>query len=77
MKWLCCNCHVDDEEDGHDMEQAKTQSNKIDRTLLAFNACLVNSGMIGPVEGYIGTDLLFSLGASWEFGNFSIIQSEE
>jgi hypothetical protein len=51
MKWLCCNCHVDDEEDGHDKEQAKAQSNKIDRTLLAFNACLclvfVNSGITG------------------------------
>ncbi|XP_066397052.1 PTI1-like tyrosine-protein kinase 2 isoform X2 [Miscanthus floridulus] len=32
MKWLCCNCHFDDEEDGHDKEQAKAQSNKIDRS---------------------------------------------
>lgn len=39
-QWLCCNCHFDDEEDGHDKEQAKSQSNKIDRTLLAFSACL-------------------------------------
>ncbi|PWZ15304.1 hypothetical protein Zm00014a_001270 [Zea mays] len=29
-QWLCCNCHFDDEEDGHDKEQAKAQSNKID-----------------------------------------------
>ncbi|KAJ1278720.1 hypothetical protein BS78_04G100200 [Paspalum vaginatum] len=29
-QWLCCNCHFDDEEDGHDKEQAKVQSNKID-----------------------------------------------
>jgi len=29
-QWLCCNCHVDDEEDGRDKEQSKVQSNKID-----------------------------------------------
>ncbi|CAN6171786.1 unnamed protein product [Urochloa humidicola] len=29
-QWLCCNCHFDDEEDGHDKEQYKAQSNKID-----------------------------------------------
>jgi len=29
-QWLCCNCHVDDEEDGRDNEQSKVQSNKID-----------------------------------------------
>ncbi|KAG2641640.1 PTI1-like tyrosine-protein kinase 1 [Panicum virgatum] len=29
-QWLCCNCHFDDEEDGHDKEQSKVQSNKID-----------------------------------------------
>ncbi|CAN6213863.1 unnamed protein product [Urochloa humidicola] len=29
-QWLCCNCRFDDEEDGHDKEQSKAQSNKID-----------------------------------------------
>lgn len=38
-QWLCCNCHFDDEEDGRDKEQYKAQGNKIDRTLLTFNAC--------------------------------------
>ncbi|KAK2630851.1 hypothetical protein QOZ80_UnG0722820 [Eleusine coracana subsp. coracana] len=28
--WCCCNCHVDDEDDGRGKEQAKAQSNKID-----------------------------------------------
>jgi len=38
-QWLCCNCHVDDEEDGRDKEQSKVQSNKIDRTLLTLELC--------------------------------------
>ncbi|KAK8459325.1 hypothetical protein SEVIR_2G122600v4 [Setaria viridis] len=29
-QWFCCNCHFDDEEDGHNKEQSKAQSNKID-----------------------------------------------
>lgn len=29
-QWLCCNCHFDDEEDGHDKDQGKVQNNRID-----------------------------------------------
>ncbi|KAL6871567.1 hypothetical protein ACP4OV_014396 [Aristida adscensionis] len=28
-QWFCCNCHFDDEEDGHD-QQSKAQGNKMD-----------------------------------------------
>jgi hypothetical protein len=37
--WFCCNCHFDDEEDGHGKDQSKAQSNEIDCTLLMSSAC--------------------------------------
>lgn len=29
-QWFCCNCRFDDEEDAHEKEHSKTQSNKLD-----------------------------------------------
>jgi hypothetical protein len=40
-QWFCCNCHFDDEEDGHNKDQSKAQSTKIDRMLLTSDACLL------------------------------------